>query len=184
MAEHHDNDAAGEDGDGSGAERTGSNDDRMDEAIARGHGRSLGRRRTTDEPGPSGQASRGSDPERSRAFAVATARMLRDERCESIVVLDVRGLSQISDFIVIASGTSVRQLANAGEKAREFGEPIGFPAVRFNSDERSTWVIVDFVDVVVHLFEPNTRAYYDLEMLWGDASHVAWEAAPGAGDGA
>lgn len=127
-------------------------------------------------------------PERSvaeaRRFAVELAALLRDERCTDIVVLDVRGVSHVSDYLVLASGTSVRQLVNAVDKAREFGASVGHGAVRSNEDDRSTWLLVDFVDVVAHLFEPNTRAYYDLEMLWGDAERVAWESEAGKPSGA
>ena len=59
---------------------------------------------------------------------------------------------------------------------------MGMPTFRTNADERAVWLLADFVGVVVHLFEPNTRAHYDLEMLWGDGEQVAWSREPGAGD--
>lgn len=114
-------------------------------------------------------------PEAAVAFAVEVARLLSDEKCEDVVVLDVRGMSQITDFIVIGSGTSERQMRSVLQHVEELGRERGFPAFRTNTDERSTWLLADFVDLVVHLFEPNTRAHYDLEMLWGDAPRVAWE---------
>ncbi|MBZ0172816.1 MAG: RsfS/YbeB/iojap family protein, partial [Phycisphaerales bacterium] len=58
--------------------------------------------------------------------------------------------------------------------AVELGARHGFTAMRTNRDDRSTWLLADFVDVVTHLFEPNTRAYYDIEMLWGDAPRIEW----------
>jgi ribosomal silencing factor RsfS len=66
----------------------------------------------------------------------------------------------------------------------EEGKASGFPAFRSHADARSTWLLADCVDVVVHLFEGNARAYYDLEMLWGDGPRVEWArpagtAAPG-----
>ena len=57
----------------------------------------------------------------------------------------------------------------------ELGKDRKMPAFRSNADDRSTWLLLDFVDLVVHLFEPNTRAHYDLEMLWGDAPRLEWE---------
>jgi|JRYH01.1.fsa_nt_gb ribosome-associated protein len=114
------------------------------------------------------------DPERTRRFALECARLFADDKCEHIVVLDVRGRSQVTDYVVVASGTSDRQMASAIDDAVELGGEQGFPAVRTNRDTRSTWLLADFVDVIAHLFEPNTRAFYDIEMLWGDAPRVDW----------
>ncbi len=117
------------------------------------------------------------DPEQTRSFAVECARILKDDKCEHIVVLDVRGRSQVTDYVVVGSGTSDRQMNAAIGDAVELGESLGYSAARTNKDDRSTWLLADFVDVVVHLFEPNTRAYYDIEMLWGDAPRVEWQRA-------
>lgn len=118
--------------------------------------------------------SLGDDAE-TRALAIECARLLRDDKCEQIVVLDVRELSEVTDFLVIASGTSDRQMNSALDDVQEVGEGQGWPSFRTSTDDRSTWLLVDFVDVVVHLFEPNTRAFYDLEMMWGDAKRVEWQ---------
>ena len=108
-------------------------------------------------------------------FAIEAARLVRDDKCEDVMLLDVRELSQVSDFIIIGSGTSDRQMHSVLRHVEELGKGRGMPAFRSNADDRSTWLLIDFVDVVVHLFEPNTRAHYDLEMLWGDAPRLAWE---------
>jgi ribosome-associated protein len=118
-------------------------------------------------------------PEQSRAFAVEAARLLADDRCEDVVVLDVRELSQVTDFIVIGSGTSERQMGAVLQHVQDLGGEMGFGPFRSSADDRSSWLLADFVDVVVHVFEPNTRAHYDLEMLWGDAARVPWERPPG-----
>ena len=111
----------------------------------------------------------------TRAFVVEAARLLADDKCSGVVALDIRGLSQITDFVVIGSGTSDRQMRAVIHHVEALGAGMGFRAFRSNADERATWLLVDFVDVIVHLFEPNTRAHYDLEMLWGDAPRVEWE---------
>jgi ribosome-associated protein len=125
------------------------------------------------------------DPALARGFAIECARLFKDDKCEHIVVLDVRGRSQVTDFVVVATGTSDRQMNSAIDDALDLGVRSGFRAVRTNKDDRSTWLLADFVDVVVHLFEPNTRAYYDIETLWGDAPRVDWRRPgenPGTGD--
>lgn len=115
------------------------------------------------------------DVEAARAFAIEAARLLKDDRCEDITVLDVSGVSQITDFIIIASGTSDRQMRSSADDVRKLAEQRGFGVFRHSVDARTTWYVLDCVDVVTHIFEPTTRLHYDLEMLWGDVPRVAWE---------
>jgi ribosome-associated protein len=119
-------------------------------------------------------------PEVVQGFAVEAARLLADDKCEDVVLLDVRELSQVADFIVIGSGTSDRQMKSVLTHVQELGGKMGFPSYRASTDDRATWLLADFVDVVVHVFEPNTRAHYDLEMLWGDAQRLEWQREEGA----
>lgn len=112
------------------------------------------------------------DPAVTRAFAVEAAQSLMGDRCEDVIVLDVRELSPVTDYIVIGTGTSDRQMAAALSHVEDLGEERGFVRFGKHADERATWLLADFVDVVVHLFEPNARAHYDLEMLWGDAARL------------
>lgn len=116
-----------------------------------------------------------SDPKEIRAFATEAARLLSDNKCQDIVVLDVTSLSQMSDYLVIASGTSDRQMRSTADDVVDLAARQGSSAFRKDVDDRTTWIVVDFVDVVVHIFEPNTRAHYDLEMLWQDAPRMEWE---------
>lgn len=108
-------------------------------------------------------------------LAVELARLFQDDKCTDVVVLDVRGVSPLTDFLVIGSGTSERQMASVLDHAVELVEQRGGEAFGVTKDPGTLWLIADFVDVVAHLFEPNTRAVYDLEMLWGDAKRVQWQ---------
>ncbi len=116
------------------------------------------------------------DPARpeSEGFAVAAARLLNDFNCEDVRVLDVRGISPLTYYIVIASGTSDRQLRSLAQRLSELGQTMGFDRFGDDEDTAATWLVADYVEVMVHLFEPVTRAHYDLEMLWGDAPQVRW----------
>lgn len=114
-------------------------------------------------------------PETTRAFAIEVARALADDKCSDLVVLDVRNLSSLSDYIVVGSGTSDRQMHFSIKNVVEMAGKQGHQVARTSSDDRKTWLIADFVDVIVHLFEPNIRAHYDIEMLWGDAPRLEWE---------
>jgi len=111
----------------------------------------------------------------SLSFAIDAARLVRDDKCEDVLLLDVRKLSQVSDYILIGTGTSDRQMAAVLQHVEDMGKLRNMTMFRTNADERSTWLLADFVDLVVHLFEPATRAHYDLEALWGDAPRIEWE---------
>ena len=127
-------------------------------------------------PGPVATARppKAQDPA-AEPFAIEVARLLHDDKSTDVVVLDVRGLSQVTDYIVIGSGSSDRQMRSVLQHVEDLGAEKGMPAFRSHADERATWLLADFVHVVVHLFEPNARAHYDLEMLWGDAPRLNWE---------
>ncbi len=114
------------------------------------------------------------DPRKQHDFAIEAARLLADRHCEDVLLLDVRGLSQVCDFVLIGSGTSDRQMKSVAEELEDFGQDHDNPVFRSNRDTGLTWVVIDFVDLVAHLFEPDQRAYYDLEGLWSDAESVDW----------
>ena len=123
--------------------------------------------------------SKHGNPPAARDFAVEVARVLSDTRCHQVTVLDVRGISPITDFLVLGTGTSPRQMKSASDAAEEFGETVGYHTLTRVADS-AQWIIQDFVDVVVHVFSQDARYYYDLDNLWGDARRVEWERAAGA----
>ena len=108
----------------------------------------------------------------SAAFAVEAGKLLMDRHCEDVILLNVTGLSQVCDYVLIATGTSDRQMKSVANEVGDFGNDLSFPAFRTSIDTGATWIVVDFVSVVLHLFEPQRRAYYDLEDLWADAKTV------------
>lgn len=117
----------------------------------------------------------GPDPDKAaERIAVAAARGLDEAKCEDILIFDVRDISQVTDYIVIGSGTSDRQMRTAVQKAEDAVKDLGQDVFRSVKDPSSTWCVLDFIDVVVHVFEPATRIHYDLEMLWGDGPQIDW----------
>src|SRR3954469_17405750 len=114
----------------------------------------------------------------ARQFAIDAARLIATTRCHDVNLLDVRGLSPITDFLVIATGTSARQMRSVADEIEEMGQPRHFIAIGRNGYEGDTWILTDFVDVVVHIFNGEARGYYDLDGLWGDAPRVDWQIAP------
>lgn len=111
----------------------------------------------------------------ARQFALDLARVISDTRSHQVVVLDVMAVSPVTDFFVIASGTSARQLRAAIDAAEELGHQRNYGRMTRSGDDSSNWLILDCVDVIVHLFTQDARSYYDIDSLWGDAKRLKWE---------
>ena len=110
----------------------------------------------------------------SLGFVIEAARLAEDRHCTDVRLFDVRGRSHVCDFVLVASGTSDRQVKSVGAELEDLGAQHGMARFQTTADPASTWLVVDFVDVVVHLFEPARRAYYDLDDLWGDAPELSF----------
>jgi ribosome-associated protein len=113
--------------------------------------------------------------EASRKFAIEVARMCHHTRCHNVVILDMAGISSVTDFYIVATGTSARQMRTVCDDLDELAEKMGFQSFHRSGYEGETWIAVDYVDVVLHIFSQDARVYYDLENLWGDAKRVEWK---------
>lgn len=112
------------------------------------------------------------ETEVAKQFAIDAARSLVDDKCTDVEVIDVTGLSPVTGFIVIGSGTSARQMRSALQSLDDLAKEVGTRAFHISTDNDALWLLADFVDVVVHLFEPNARAHYDLEGLWFEGERI------------
>ena len=93
-------------------------------------------------------------------------------------MLDLRGISTFTDFFVICSATSEPQLkAIAGEIETRLKQNHGVRAIAIDGFPASQWIVLDYLQVVIHIFHRDKRAFYSLEDLWGDAPRVEWESA-------
>ncbi|HEY6784867.1 MAG TPA: ribosome silencing factor [Gemmatimonadales bacterium] len=111
----------------------------------------------------------------SRDLACLAARVAASKQGEAVVVLDVRELITITDYFVICSGTSDRQVTTIADEIAMQLKKHGTRALRREGESSAKWVLLDFVDFVVHVFDREARAYYRLENLWIDAPVVEWE---------
>ncbi len=98
---------------------------------------------------------------------------LEDDKADDMVVIDLAEKSSIADFMVIASGRSQRQVGAMAEHLREKLKAAGVHGVAVEGMERSDWVLIDSGDVIVHLFRPEVREFYNLEKMWGVDLHPA-----------
>ncbi len=115
-------------------------------------------------------------PSRSLERAVAAARVAELNRGQDIVILDLRELTPVFDYFVLATGTSRRQLHAISEEIDDvFKKEFNDTRLGIEGYAQSRWILLDFGDVVVHMFDDETRGYYDLEHLWTGARRVPFE---------
>ncbi len=110
--------------------------------------------------------------EDSRRTAIAAARAALEKKAEEVVVLDLTGVSGYTDFLVIGSGTSDRQIEAIADSVERELKAQGHRVVGSEGQRGGRWVLLDFGDVVVHVFHQEERAHYDLEGLWADAPRL------------
>lgn len=113
---------------------------------------------------------------KTQNHALALAKRCRElilaKKAEDVVILDLRAVSNVADYFVIGSGTSEPHLkALAATLEIDLRQQLGLSA-RQAGDAASRWIVLDYGDVLVHLFHPELRARYCLEHLWGDAKRV------------
>jgi len=107
--------------------------------------------------------------------ACRSARVAADNKARDVVVLDMRSITPLYDYFVLANGTSRRQIHTISEEIDDALHELGDRRLSIEGYEASKWVVQDYGDVVVHVFDPAAREYYSLEDLWADAPRVEWE---------
>ena len=117
----------------------------------------------------------------SLALAQRAAQIAIDNKAQDVVLLDLRGVTDMTDFFIIASGTSDTHVSAIGQHLIEDMKKEGSPAHHVEGLEKGRWVLLDFVDFVVHVFHPTLRNFYQLERLWADAEQVPLESGQRAG---
>jgi ribosome-associated protein len=109
---------------------------------------------------------------KTKALVIAAAKLAGERHCTNIVALDMRKVSQVTDYFLILTGTSDRQMRSVADEITELAKKKGSSLFGRAGYEQGKWVLIDFVDVVVHVFDTQSRKYYDLESLWGDAKKL------------
>ena len=110
--------------------------------------------------------------DQAKVFALAAAKVAAERHCSEIVVLDLSGKSPATDFFVIATGTSDRQMRTVADEINEAAQKVHFQRFGRAGYEQARWILLDYVDVVIHIFDSEYRDFYDLELLWGDAERL------------
>jgi ribosome-associated protein len=115
----------------------------------------------------------------ARALAKLCARLADDKKGERIVVLRMTELIVLTDYFVITNGTSRPQVQAIADEINETMSKLRVPCLSVVGYEEGRWVLLDYGDVVVHVFDRQAREFYDLEHLWADAPRVRWRSKTG-----
>ena len=120
-----------------------------------------------------------SKTQRATPEAIEAARLaavaIDDKKGEDITLLDLSGLLVVTDVFVVASGTSNRHVRTLVDDAEEALRDLDRKPIRREGVDTGEWVLLDYGDVVIHVFDKETRAYYELERLWRDAPRIGFE---------
>lgn len=107
--------------------------------------------------------------------AALCARIGEENKAKNVLVLDMRGITPLYDFFVLLTGASRRQIHTIAEEIDATMRALGDERLSIQGYQASRWVVQDYGDVVVHVFDAEAREYYNLEELWADAPRVDWK---------
>jgi ribosome-associated protein len=130
---------------------------------------------TAKRRAPAKKAESAADVARKTALAVASAAL--DNKAANVEIIDVRGKVDYADYVVIMSGRSDRHVSALARNIEDALRLAGQRCLGIEGLPKASWLLLDFGDVIVHVFHHDMRGYYDLERLWIDAARVAVEGA-------
>jgi ribosome-associated protein len=107
--------------------------------------------------------------------AIQCARIADDNKAKDVVILDLRGITPIFDFFVLMTGASRRQLHTLAEEIDDYLRSQDEKRLSIQGYQASRWIVQDYGDLVIHVFDQESRDFYALEELWADAPHVDWK---------
>lgn len=108
-----------------------------------------------------------------QSLVTTAVRAARDKKAQDVVVLDIRGISPVCDYFVIMSGRSTTHVKAVADNVKKKLAREGYYPLRREGLKEGRWVLLDYGDVVVHIFIEEEREFYNLERLWGDARVIA-----------
>ena len=110
--------------------------------------------------------------EQSKEMAKLACEALADKKGEDIRVIDIAGISVLADYFIIANGNNQNQLTAMQDAVDEALYKAGLHAKQIEGNNKSTWILMDYEDIIVHLFSKEDRLFYDLERIWRDGKII------------
>ena len=108
----------------------------------------------------------------SKEMAKIAVAALEEKKAKDIKILDISGVSVLADYFIIASGSNRNQVQAMADEAQEKLYKAGYEAKQVEGYQTANWILMDYGDVVVHIFTQQTRGFYDLERLWKDGAQL------------
>ncbi len=96
------------------------------------------------------------------------------KKAQNIIILDISKLTSVTRYFVICTGINERQLYTIADEVEKELKKLSIKKFGIEGYREAKWILIDYGDVIVHLFDKEMRSYYDLELLWGDAPKVKW----------
>jgi ribosome-associated protein len=121
------------------------------------------------------RSTRPAPPSNTEKLARRAAELCDDVKARDVVALDLHGVTDMTDYFVIASGTSDTHVRAIAQHVIDEMQAAGVPVMHVEGMTQGRWVLLDFVDFVVHVFHPAMREFYQLERLWSDAKMLGLE---------
>lgn len=97
---------------------------------------------------------------------------LEDRKAEDVTVIDIRGISPIADYFIVANGTNQNQIQAMQDAAEEALYKAGLKPKQIEGNKNSTWILMDYGDIILHIFSKEDRLFYDLERIWRDGKVI------------
>lgn len=111
----------------------------------------------------------------SKKMAAVAYTALEEKKGEDIKILEIEGITVISDYFLIATGTNTLQIQAIVDNVQEKMNQSGYTMKRLEGNRNSTWILMDYGDIVIHIFDKEDRLFYDLERIWSDGIQIAPE---------
>ena len=105
-------------------------------------------------------------------FCKIAVAALEDRKAEDVKVIDIREISPIADFFIIANGTNQNQIQAMRDAADEALYKAGLTVKQVEGNQNSTWILMDYGDIIIHIFSKEDRLFYDLERIWSDGKQI------------
>ena len=109
---------------------------------------------------------------KSKEMARLAIQALEDKKAEDIKVIDISEVSVIADYFIIANGTNRSQIQAMSDNVEEILGRAGYPLKQIEGYQNANWVLLDFNDVIIHIFDKENRLFYDLERIWRDGKLI------------
>lgn len=110
--------------------------------------------------------------EQAKEMAKLALKALEDKKAEDITVIDISGISILADYFIIASGSNRSQIQALTDHVEELLGKNGSPVKQIEGYDTANWVLMDFGDVIIHIFDRENRLFYDLERIWRDGKQI------------